>query len=90
MNPKPSVDPVRWQPPPVAPLPEFGPAELTIVPMPGDAPEDIVVVDRVDGASTFHRLDKDTLKDWLEDYSLGELWNRNILGGRPSGVGSRG
>jgi hypothetical protein len=24
------------------------------------APEDIVVVDRVDGASTFHRLDKDT------------------------------
>ena len=43
MNPKPSVDPVRWTPPPVAPLPEFGPAELTVVPMPGDAPEDIVV-----------------------------------------------
>ncbi|MFN0143094.1 MAG: SMP-30/gluconolactonase/LRE family protein [Mycobacterium sp.] len=42
-NPKPSVDPVRWQPPPVAPLPEFGPAELIVVPMPGDAPEDIVV-----------------------------------------------
>ena len=42
-NPKPSVDPVRWQPPPVATLPEFGPAELTVVPMPGDAPEDIVV-----------------------------------------------
>ncbi len=43
MNPKPSVDPVRWQPPPVAPLPEFGPAELTVLGMPGDAPEDIVV-----------------------------------------------
>ena len=43
VNPKPSVDPVRWQPPPVAPLPEFGPAELTVIPMPGDAPEDIVV-----------------------------------------------
>jgi sugar lactone lactonase YvrE len=42
-NPKPPVDPVRWTPPPVAPLPEFGPAELTVVPMPGDAPEDIVV-----------------------------------------------
>jgi sugar lactone lactonase YvrE len=40
---KPSVDPVRWQPPPVASLPEFGPVELTVVPMPGDAPEDIVV-----------------------------------------------
>ena len=40
---KPRVDPVRWQPPPVTPLPEFGPAELTLVPLPGDAPEDIVV-----------------------------------------------
>ena len=43
MTEKPRVDPVRWQPPPVVPLPEFGPAELTVVPMPGDAPEDIVV-----------------------------------------------
>ena len=42
-GPKPSVSPVRWQPPPVKPLPEFGPAELTVVAMPGDAPEDIVV-----------------------------------------------
>ena len=40
---KPRIDPVRWQPPPVRPLPDFGPAELTIVPMPGDGPEDIVV-----------------------------------------------
>ncbi|MEZ0050421.1 sugar lactone lactonase YvrE [Mycobacterium sp. MAA66] len=40
---KPSISPVRWTPPPVDPLPDFGPAELTIVPMPGDAPEDVVV-----------------------------------------------
>ncbi len=40
---KPSVDPVRWQPPPVGSLPGFGPAELSVVPMPGDAPEDVVV-----------------------------------------------
>ena len=40
---KPRVDPVRWRPPPVAPLPEFGAAELTVVPVPGEAPEDIVV-----------------------------------------------
>jgi sugar lactone lactonase YvrE len=40
---KPPVDPVRWQPPPIDPLPDFGPAELTVVPMPGDAPEDVVV-----------------------------------------------
>lgn len=40
---KPPVDPVRWQPPPIDDLPDFGPAELTIVPMPGDGPEDVVV-----------------------------------------------
>jgi sugar lactone lactonase YvrE len=40
---KPPVDPVRWQPPPVDPLPDFPPAELTVVPVPGNAPEDVVV-----------------------------------------------
>ncbi|MGV0741458.1 SMP-30/gluconolactonase/LRE family protein [Mycolicibacterium sp. XJ870] len=39
---KPSIDPVRWQPPPVDPLPEFPAADLTIVPMPGNGPEDVV------------------------------------------------
>ena len=46
-------------------------------------PEDVVVVDRKDGASTFRRLDGDDLRDWLEDYSLGDLWKMNVLGGRP-------
>ena len=41
--PKPPVDPVRWNPPPVDPLPDFGPADLTVVPVPGNAPEDVVV-----------------------------------------------
>lgn len=45
---------------------------------------DIIVVDRVNDASTFKRLDEDQLKDWLEDYTLGELWKQNIIGGRPS------
>lgn len=42
-TPKPPVDPVRWQPPPVDPLRDFGPADLTVVPVPGNAPEDVVV-----------------------------------------------
>ena len=46
-------------------------------------PEDVVAVDRKDGASTFRRLDKDSLSDWLEDYALGDLWKMNIFGGRP-------
>jgi len=45
---------------------------------------DIIIVDRVDDASTFKRLNEETLKDWLEDYSLGDLWKQNIIGGRPS------
>lgn len=48
-------------------------------------PEDVVVVQREDDASVFKRLDATELQDWLsEDYSLGELWKRNILGGRPT------
>lgn len=41
--PKPPIDPVRWQPPPVDPLPDLPPADLTVVPLPGNAPEDVVV-----------------------------------------------
>ena len=40
---KPPIDPVRWTPPPVDPLPDVGSADLTIVPVPGNAPEDVVV-----------------------------------------------
>ena len=47
-------------------------------------PEDIVVVDRRDGASVFTRPDEEELRSWLEDYSLAELWKMNILGGRPA------
>ena len=47
-------------------------------------PEDIIVVEREQGATILKRLDSEELGDWLEDYTLGELWKRNILGGRPS------
>jgi len=46
-------------------------------------PEDIVVVDQEEGASRFKRYTNAELADWLERYSLGELWNSNVLGGRP-------
>ena len=46
-------------------------------------PEDLIVVDREDGASTFKRLERTALTEWLEDYSLGELWEKNVLGGGP-------
>ena len=46
-------------------------------------PKDIIVVDRKDGETTLARLDEIALKDWLADYSLGTLWDKNVLGGRP-------
>jgi predicted ATPase len=46
-------------------------------------PEDIITVDREDNQSVFRRLDSEDLKDWLEDYTLGELWNKNVIGARP-------
>lgn len=47
-------------------------------------PKDIVVVDRVAGQSRFSRLAPEDLEAWLEDYSLGDLWLKNELGGRPA------
>lgn len=47
------------------------------------APADIIVVDQEDGASTFRRYSKDELSGWLSEYAMGEIWKRNILGGRP-------
>lgn len=47
-------------------------------------PEDIIVVDRIGRESVFTRLDSAQLRDWLDEYSISELWEKNVLGGRPS------
>ncbi len=47
-------------------------------------PEDVLVAERVDGATQFTRLDSSELESWLESYSLGQLWEKNELGGRPA------
>lgn len=46
-------------------------------------PEDIIVVDREDDQSVLKRLSSQDLTIWLDEYSLGELWEMNVLGGRP-------
>ncbi len=45
--------------------------------------EDIIVVERIDGASVFRQLDRAAMESWLEEYGLGDLWEKNVLGGRP-------
>lgn len=46
-------------------------------------PEDIMVVERESEQTVFKRLDENGLKDWLNEYSIGELWGKNVLGGTP-------
>lgn len=46
-------------------------------------PEDFVVVNQVKGVSDFIRPNQKDLKTWLESYSMGDLWLKNVLGGRP-------
>lgn len=46
-------------------------------------PEDIIVVDREGDHTSFKRLDNERLKSWMKDYSLGQLWESNVIGGRP-------
>lgn len=43
--------------------------------------EDIVVVNRREGQSVFERLHRADFDEWLENYSVGELWSRNIIAG---------
>ncbi len=47
-------------------------------------PHQVVVVDRPGRDSQFRRLDDNELTSWLKDYSLGELWEKNVLGGQPA------
>lgn len=48
-------------------------------------PEQVVVVERDGQESKFTRLGRERLRDWLKEYTLGELWEKNVIGGRPNG-----
>jgi predicted ATPase len=47
------------------------------------AAKDVIVAENDGHRSHLRRLDEAKLKDWLGEYSLGELWEKNVLGGRP-------
>lgn len=44
-------------------------------------PKDIILVESKNDESVFSRPDTEKLKIWLEDYSLGDIWSRNIIEG---------
>ena len=49
-------------------------------------PEDIIVTDRKSNSSTFKRLKTADLNQWLDEYTLGDLWGQNKLGAQPYSV----
>ena len=46
-------------------------------------PDEVFVLELRDGRSELHTPDADQLRTWLDEFSLGELWQKNLLGGRP-------
>jgi predicted ATPase len=47
--------------------------------------ENVVVVNSRSGTSEFQRLDAEKLEAWRADYTLGEIWEKNVVGGGPYG-----
>ena len=48
-----------------------------------DMPEAVIVCERDDEGSHLRRLEREPLAEWLEKYSLGELWQMGETGGNP-------
>lgn len=46
-------------------------------------PNNIITVDKEDNQSVFNRLNEDDLKNWLDDYSVGDLWIKSVIKGQP-------
>jgi predicted ATPase len=47
------------------------------------SPEDVIAVNHQGGESAFVRQDREALREWLEEYTLGQLWEKSQLGGMP-------
>jgi len=47
------------------------------------SPDDVIVTENENGESSFTRQSKEALKNWLERYTLSQIWSKNIIGGRP-------
>ncbi len=43
--------------------------------------EDVIVVNRRNGQSTFERLERADYDQWLKEYSVGQLWTKNVIQG---------
>jgi predicted ATPase len=46
--------------------------------------EDIIIADTKENATLFQRLESEKYKEWFNEYSIGEMWQKNLIGGVPS------
>lgn len=46
-----------------------------------NSPEDVIVCENENGATQMTRLCKEDLEDWLDRYTLGQLWSKGEIGG---------
>ena len=49
--------------------------------LPNPVPEAVVVAERGDDGTVLKRLEPERLTEWLERYTLGDLWAMGELGG---------
>ncbi|MXZ41720.1 MAG: AAA family ATPase [Caldilineaceae bacterium SB0666_bin_21] len=47
------------------------------------SPDNIWIAEREGGKSIFKPLVEENLTPWLEQYSVGDIWEKNLIGGRP-------
>ena len=47
------------------------------------SPEDFIVTELKDGVSVFRRLEREQVEQWLDEYGMGDIWSKNLIGGRP-------
>ena len=47
--------------------------------------DSIVVLEQDDEtkSTVAHKLDQERLKEWIEEYTVSELWRKNVIGGQP-------
>ena len=51
----------------------------------GFSADEVTVIERATDmkGTSARKLTEDEYHDWLEEYTLSELWNKNMIGGRP-------
>lgn len=47
------------------------------------SPEQVIVAERQNEETIFKKLSTTELKDWLDDYTLSGIWDKNLIGGQP-------